>query len=82
MIEAEVDVAEDSNTSTRHDWPATNTCPPLPAQQASPATPQPCPAPQPLTLPQPSAALSRPDTESSSMEIEAAQRRLQEIEDR
>ncbi|XP_010730859.3 coiled-coil domain-containing protein 117 isoform X1 [Larimichthys crocea] len=82
MIEAEVDVAEDSNTSTRHDWPATNSCPPLPAQQASPATPQPCPAPQPLTLPQPSAALSRPDAESSSMEIEAAQRRLQEIEDR
>ncbi|KAG8012014.1 hypothetical protein GBF38_004440 [Nibea albiflora] len=82
MIEAEVDVPEDSNTSTRHDWPATNTCPPLPAQQASPATPQPCPAPQPLTLPQPSAALARPDTESSSMEIEAAQRKLQEIEDR
>ncbi|XP_051806398.1 coiled-coil domain-containing protein 117 isoform X3 [Acanthochromis polyacanthus] len=42
----------------------------------SPALPQPCPAPQ------PSAALTRPETESSCMEIEAAQRKLQEIEDR
>uniref|UniRef100_A0A3B4UAJ1 Coiled-coil domain containing 117 n=1 Tax=Seriola dumerili TaxID=41447 RepID=A0A3B4UAJ1_SERDU len=50
--------------------------------QASPALPQPCPEPQPLTLPHPSPALSRLETESSCMEIEAAQRKLQEIEDR
>ncbi|XP_044053060.1 coiled-coil domain-containing protein 117 isoform X1 [Siniperca chuatsi] len=82
MLEAEVDISENSNTSTRHDWPTANSCPPLPAEQASPALPQPCPAPQNLTLAQPSSALSRPETESSCMEIEAAQRRLQEIEDR
>lgn len=75
MFEAEVDILETSNTSTHHDWPTANSCPPQPAQPA-------CPAPQNLTLPQPSSALSRPETESSCMEIEAAQRKLQEIEDR
>ncbi|XP_018524911.1 coiled-coil domain-containing protein 117 isoform X1 [Lates calcarifer] len=82
MVEAEVDISENSNTSIRHDWPTANSCPPLSAQQASPALPQPCPEPQPLTLSHPSPALSRPETESSCMEIEAAQRKLQEIEDR
>lgn len=82
MFEAEVDVSENSNTSTCHDWPTVNSCPPLSAQQASPALPQPCPASQPLALPQLSSALPRPETESSCMEIEAAQRKLQEIEDR
>lgn len=88
MDEAEVDISENSHTSTQRDWPAITSCPPLPAQQASPAPPQPCPAPQnlsmsqPLTLPQASSALSRPETENSCMEIEAAQRKLQEIEDR
>ncbi|XP_035514006.1 coiled-coil domain-containing protein 117 isoform X1 [Morone saxatilis] len=83
MYEAEVDISENSNTSNRHEWPTANSCPSLSAQQASPAPPKPCPAPQPLTLPQPSnPPLSRPETESSCMEIEAAQRRLQEIEDR
>lgn len=83
MYEAEVDISENSNTSNRHEWPTANSCPSLSAQQASPAPPKPCPAPQPSTLPQPSnSLLSRPETESSCMEIEAAQRRLQEIEDR
>ncbi|XP_040011966.1 coiled-coil domain-containing protein 117 isoform X2 [Xiphias gladius] len=82
MVEAEVDISENSNTSTRHDWLTANSCPPLSVKQASPALPQPCPGPQPLTLPHPSPALSQPDTESSCMEIEAAQRKLQEIEDR
>ncbi|XP_045890404.1 coiled-coil domain-containing protein 117 isoform X2 [Micropterus dolomieu] len=81
MLEAEVE-AESSNSSTRHDWPTANNCPPLSAQQGSPALPQPFPAPPNLTLAQPSSAVSRPETESSCMEIEAAQRRLQEIEDR
>ncbi len=75
MFEAEVDISENSNTSARHDWPAANSCPPLSAQPA-------CPAPQKLSLPQPSSPLPRPETESSCMEIEAAQRKLQEIEDR
>ncbi|XP_049906020.1 coiled-coil domain-containing protein 117 isoform X1 [Epinephelus moara] len=82
MLEAEEDILETSNTSTHRDWPTANSCPPLSAQQASPALPQPCTAPQPLTLLQPSTAASRPETESSCMEIEAAQRKLQEIEDR
>lgn len=81
MFEAEVDVPESSTTSTPHNWPTANTCP-LSAQQASPALPQPCPAPQNLTLSQPPSALPRPETDSSCMEIEAAQRKLQEIEDR
>ncbi|XP_069577637.1 coiled-coil domain-containing protein 117 [Brachyistius frenatus] len=82
MFEAEVDISESSRTSTHCDWPKANSCPPLSAQQASPALPQPCPASPNLTLPPPSPALSRPETESSCMEIEAAQRKLQEIEDR
>lgn len=65
MVEAEVDISENS------------VCPP-PAQQASPALPQTCPAP----LPQSSSVPSRPETDALCMEIEAAQRRLQEIEDR
>ncbi|XP_040897751.1 coiled-coil domain-containing protein 117 isoform X2 [Toxotes jaculatrix] len=82
MVEAEVDISENSNACTRHYWPTANSCPPLSAQQACPSLSQPCPESQPLTLPHPSAALSRPETESSCMEIEAAQRKLQEIEDR
>lgn len=82
MFDTQVDVSGNSNTSTHHDWPTPSSCPPLPAQQASPALPQPCLASQNLTLPQPSSASPRPETESSCMEIEAAQRRLQEIEDR
>ncbi|XP_008303813.1 coiled-coil domain-containing protein 117 isoform X1 [Stegastes partitus] len=82
MFEAEVETSENSSSGTHRDWPTANSCPPLSAQQSSPALPQPCPAPEPLTLPQPPAALTRPETESSCMEVEAAQRKLQEIEDR
>ncbi|KAJ4942062.1 hypothetical protein JOQ06_011932 [Pogonophryne albipinna] len=53
MFEAEVDISENSNTSSHHDWPSAPSRPPLPAQPSK----------------------------SSCMEIEAAQRRLQEIED-
>nr|XP_046243392.1 coiled-coil domain-containing protein 117 isoform X2 [Scatophagus argus] len=81
MLEAEVDFAENSCTSTCLDLPAANSCPPVPAQDR-PAPPQPCTGSQDLTLPQPPSALSRSETESSCMEIEAAQRKLQEIEDR
>ncbi|XP_053181951.1 coiled-coil domain-containing protein 117 [Scomber japonicus] len=82
MVEAEVDISQSPSTSTRHDWPPRNSCPPQSAQQASPTLPQSTPAPQNLTLLQPSSSLSRPDTESSCMEIEAAQRKLKEIENR
>ncbi|XP_028270799.1 coiled-coil domain-containing protein 117 isoform X1 [Parambassis ranga] len=79
----EVDISENSSASAPPDWPTANSCPPLSVQQTPPSLSQPNPAPQNLTLPQPpSAALSRPDTENSCMEIEAAQRKLQEIEDR
>ncbi|XP_047237671.1 coiled-coil domain-containing protein 117 [Girardinichthys multiradiatus] len=56
-------------------------CRALSAKQVVLAPPQPCSATQTLTLPQPSSVLSRPEMESC-MEIEAAHRKLQEIEDR
>ncbi|XP_074526202.1 coiled-coil domain-containing protein 117 [Halichoeres trimaculatus] len=82
MCEAELAIADIAKASSRHDWPTANSCPPLSAQQTSPAPSQPGPALQNLTLTAPDSALARPETESSCMEIEAAQRRLQEIEDR
>ncbi|XP_047447924.1 coiled-coil domain-containing protein 117 [Mugil cephalus] len=81
MFEAEGEILENSSSSHR-DWPTANSCPSLSTQQASPALPQPCTTPQDVTLPQPTSGLSRPETENSCMEIEAAQRKLQEIEDR
>ncbi|XP_029367483.1 coiled-coil domain-containing protein 117 isoform X2 [Echeneis naucrates] len=82
MVEAEGDISENSNSGTHHDWPIVNSCPPISTPQINSALPQPCPEPQPPSLPDPSPALSRLETESSCMEIEAAQRKLQEIEDR
>ncbi|XP_056275275.1 coiled-coil domain-containing protein 117 isoform X2 [Pseudoliparis swirei] len=76
MFQAEVDIAETSNASTRHDWP------PAHGRPAVPAPPQPRPASQNSILLQPSTAVPCPEVESSCMEIEAAQRKLQEIEDR
>ncbi|XP_029998751.1 coiled-coil domain-containing protein 117 isoform X1 [Sphaeramia orbicularis] len=81
MVETEVDILNNSSRSTSTEWPAANSCSSVSAQQASPTLPQLCPAPQTMTLSQPS-ALPRPETDSSCMEIEAAQRKLQEIEDR
>lgn len=82
MVEAEVDISQSPSTSTGHDWPPRNSCPPPSAQQASLTHTESNPAPQNLTVLQPSSALTRPDTESSCMEIEAAQRKLKEIENR
>lgn len=76
MFEPEVDIAENSSKSAHLDLHTAS------AQQASPAPLQPCPVPQDLNLLQPSSALCRAETDGSSMEIEAAQRKLQEIEDR
>ncbi|CAJ1068246.1 coiled-coil domain-containing protein 117 isoform X5 [Xyrichtys novacula] len=80
MCEAEVAIPD--NSDNQHDWPAVNSCPPTSTQQASPTPPQPCPAPQNLTLAPSDTTLTRSEAESSCMEIEAAQRKLQEIEDR
>lgn len=82
MVETEADISENSSAVAHVDWPPANSCPPLPAQQASPATPQPHQALQSRALLQPSSAVPRSETDGSCMEIEAAQRRLQEIEDR
>uniref|UniRef100_A0AAQ4PV00 Uncharacterized protein n=1 Tax=Gasterosteus aculeatus aculeatus TaxID=481459 RepID=A0AAQ4PV00_GASAC len=83
MFEVEVGLSENSSSSSsssgggaRRDWPAGNGSPP------APAVPQPHPASQNLTLQQSSSAPPRPEVESSCMEVEAAQRKLQEIEDR
>ncbi|KAM4745268.1 LOW QUALITY PROTEIN: coiled-coil domain-containing protein 117 [Anableps anableps] len=59
-----------------------NSCPAQSAQQVVLAPPQPCSAHETLSSPQPSSVLPRPEIESSCMEIEAAHRKLQEIEDR
>lgn len=59
-----------------------NSCPALSVQQVSLVLPQSCSAPENFILPQRSSSLSQPDVESSCMDIESAQRRLQEIEDR
>uniref|UniRef100_A0A3B5MUS4 Uncharacterized protein n=1 Tax=Xiphophorus couchianus TaxID=32473 RepID=A0A3B5MUS4_9TELE len=59
-----------------------NTCPTLSAQQVPlPPPPQPCSAHQSLTLLQPSSVQPRAEMEIPCMEIEAAHRKLQEIED-
>ncbi|KAM8886255.1 coiled-coil domain-containing protein 117 isoform 2-T2 [Spinachia spinachia] len=76
MFEAEVSILENSSSGTRRDWPAAKGSPPAPAGL------NPRPASQHLTLQQSSSALPRPEVESSCMEVEAAQRKLQEIEDR
>ncbi|XP_068594788.1 coiled-coil domain-containing protein 117 [Brachionichthys hirsutus] len=78
MSKEEEGLSENPNASTLTDWSTGNALPAPSAQRAAPASPRPRPAPaQP-----PVSALSRPETESSCMEIEAAHRRLQEIEDR
>lgn len=81
MFEAEV-APSNLSTSTECDWPGANSCSSQSAQQACPAPPQSCTTSNNTTLPQTSSSLFRLETESSCMEIEAAQRKLQEIEDR
>ncbi|XP_077417471.1 coiled-coil domain-containing protein 117 isoform X2 [Vanacampus margaritifer] len=61
------------------DWPPSNNCPPLSSQQASHAPSQPPDNVTPLLS---SSSPSRHEPENSCMEIEAAQRRLREIENR
>lgn len=82
MVEAGSDPLENSTPSLCHNWPPANGCLPLSTQTSSPAHPQPCQGSQDLPLPESSSTLPHPETEGSCMEIEAAQRRLREIEDR
>lgn len=81
MFEAEV-APSNLSTSTECDWSGANSCSSQSAQQACPAPPQSCTTSNNTTLPQTSSSPFRLETESSCMEIEAAQRKLQEIEDR
>lgn len=72
MVETETNISGASTTLTRVNWLT-----PI-SGSALPATPQSY-----RTLQdQNSTAVPRPDSDTSCMEIEAAQRKLQEIEDR
>lgn len=83
MVEVGCDVLETSSPS--QDWPLRTSSTTLSSLQSNPAVPQPCPRAEglDLTLSAGQASpLTRPETEGSCMEVESAQRRLQEIEDR
>nr|XP_057926547.1 coiled-coil domain-containing protein 117 isoform X2 [Doryrhamphus excisus] len=64
------------------DGPSRNSCPTLCTHLSDHAPPPPCPSPHNLNSLRSSSDVSRLETESSCMEIEAAQRKLQEIENR
>lgn len=72
MVETEADISEESTTVTGVDWLPPSSGSPLPAPS------QPYRASQ----QQNSTAAHRAEADSSCMEVEAAQRKLQEIEDR
>lgn len=78
MFEAEVDFSE--NLPLHPEWPEVNRCTPLSVHQAPPTPPVPCTGPQ--KLPEPHSPPSVNEGDGSSMEVEAAQRKLREIEDR
>ncbi|XP_061585158.1 coiled-coil domain-containing protein 117 isoform X2 [Cololabis saira] len=80
MSAAEVDISEDSNT--RSDWITANGCPSPSAQHVAFTPSQTCSATQSFTVSQPSFSLSQPEANNCCMEMEAAQKKLQEIEDR
>ncbi|CDQ78536.1 unnamed protein product [Oncorhynchus mykiss] len=83
MEEAGCDPLDYLSPKVFHNWPPGNSIPPLP-ESSSQALPQPCLGTQDLGLPLSgsSSALACPEAEGSCMEVEAAQRRLQEIEER
>lgn len=83
-MEAEVDFAESSCSHPCFDWPSVSgsLAPQLASQQDKPGPSSPVDLPKNLSLLQPVCILPRPEMDSSCMEIEAAQRKLQEIEDR
>lgn len=83
-MEAEVDSTENSCSNPRFDWPSVSGCHPplLASQQDNPGPLLPVVLSKNPNLLQPLCALPQPEMDSSCMEIEAAQRKLQEIEDR
>lgn len=83
-MEAEVDFTDNSCSNPRFDWPPVSGClPPLLAsQQDNPGPLLPVVLSKNPNLLQPLCGLPQPEMDSSCMEIEAAQRKLQEIEDR
>lgn len=79
-LEAEAVFTESSCSDPRFDWPSVNSCPP--PQLDPPGSLSPVVSPKNQHLLQPLCVLSRPETDGSCMEVEAAQRKLQEIENR
>lgn len=75
-----MDVTENSRSNPLVGWPSVN-CSPTPEQDKS-ALLAPVLLPENQTFLQPLSVLPQPEMDSSCMEIEAAQRKLQEIEDR
>uniref|UniRef100_A0A8C7ZVQ5 Coiled-coil domain containing 117 n=1 Tax=Oryzias sinensis TaxID=183150 RepID=A0A8C7ZVQ5_9TELE len=79
MSGAELDISQ--NSRTPQEWTQTNGCNAARAQTVLLTPPQSCSVQQSLAVSQ-SGPQSRPARESFSMEVEATQRKLQEIEDR
>lgn len=77
-----MDFTETSCSNPLVDWPSVNCCPPpeLVSQQDKSGLVAPVVLPENQNLLQPLSV--QPEMDSSCMEIEAAQRKLQEIEDR
>lgn len=73
-----MDFTETACSSPLVDWPSANCCPPpeLVSQQDKSGRLAP------VVLPENQNFLPQPEMDSSCMEVEAAQRKLQEIEDR
>lgn len=79
-----MDLTENSCSSPLVDWPSVNCCPPpeLDSQQDKSGRLAPVVSPENQPFLQPLSVLPQPEMDNSCMEIEAAQRKLQEIEDR
>lgn len=79
-----MDFTENSCSSPLVHWPSGNCCPPpdLDSKQDKSRHLAPVVLPENQNFLQPLSVLPQPEMDSSCMEIEAAQRKLQEIEDR
>lgn len=79
-----MDFTENSCSNPLVDWPSVNSCPPpeLASQQDKSGRLAPGVLPENQNFLQHLSALPQPELDNSCMEIEAAQRKLREIEDR
>lgn len=79
-----MDFTENSCSNPLVDWPSVNSCPPpeLASQQDKSGCLAPVVLPENQNFLQHLSVLPQPELDSSCMEIEAAQRKLREIEDR